>query len=225
MKKIPLLLILALVSAFVLSNFSTVARNTTIAERFAVAGKISPAEVAGTYNFDKNHTSIGFRVKHMGLVDIPGYFRNFSGTINYDAKDVSKSTIEFMAKATSIDTGVGRRDDHLRTSDFFDVEKHPEITFKSTKLEKRGDKWMMTGDLTIRGVTKQIAFPFSVVGFVPGDKGAMRVGATAETTINRKDFGVNYGGNLPNGTPVISDDIKIVLNIEAIMPAAVKADK
>jgi polyisoprenoid-binding protein YceI len=217
MKKLAFLLGFALISMFVLSNFSTDARSTTIEERFTVAGALDEGG-AGAYGFDKAHTSIGFRVKHMGLVDVPGYFRDFTGTVNYDPKEVTKSTVEFSAKVTSIDTGVGGRDDHLRSKDFFEIEKFPDMTFKSTKIEKKGKDLILTGDLTMKGVTKSISFPFNVVGFIKSERGT-RMGATAETVINRKDFGVNYDNKLPNGTSAVSDNITVVLNIEANMAA------
>ena len=217
MKKLAFLLSFALLGAFVLSNFSINARNTTIEERFTVAGALDEGD-SGAYGFDKAHSSIGFRVKHMGLVDVPGYFRDFTGTVNYDSKDVTKSSVEFTAKMTSVDTGVVKRDDHLRTKDFFEVTTYPDMTFKSTKIEKKGKNLVMTGDLTMKGVTKSISFPFNVVGFIKDAKsGAIRMGATAETVINRRDFGVNYGGNLPNGAAMLSDNITVILNIEANM--------
>ena len=220
MKKISFLLGIVLAALLVFSNFSTTASNTNIAERFNIDTK-KDAGASGVYTFDSAHSSIGFRVKHMGLIDVPGYFREFTGTVNYDAKDVSKSTVEFTAKATSVDTGVDRRDNHLRSKDFFEVEKFADITFKSTKIEKKGKQWMLTGDFTMKGVTKQISFPFNVAGFIPGDK-ATRMGAMAATSINRRDFGVNYGSNLPNGAQVLSDEVRIDLQIEANMsnPAA-----
>jgi polyisoprenoid-binding protein YceI len=174
---------------------------------------------SGVYNFDKGHSSVGFKVRHMGLVDVPGYFRDFTGTVNYDVKDVTKSTVEFTAKMTSVDTGVAGRDNHLRSKDFFEVETHPDMTFKSTKVEKKGKNLLLTGNLTMKGVTKSITFPFNVAGFVKNQRGTV-MGATAETVINRRDFGVNYGTNMPNGVPMLSDTIPVVLNIEAIMPAA-----
>ncbi|MCS6874578.1 MAG: YceI family protein [Pyrinomonadaceae bacterium] len=171
---------------------------------------------SGTYTFDQAHTAIGFRVKHLGLVEVPGYFRNFTGTIKYDAKDISKSSVEFSAKTASIDTGVEARDGHLRSADFFDVEKYPEMTFKSTKVEKLANGYQITGDLTIKGVTKQISFPFQITGILPkNQRSTERMGVVAETKINRRDFGITYGGNLPNGTPMISDEVKIYLQIEA----------
>ena len=153
----------------------------------------------------------------MGLIDVPGYFRDFTGSINYDPKDLSKSSVEFTAKMTSVDTGVTGRDNHLRNPDFFEVEKFPEMTFKSTKVEKKGDGWVMTGDLTMKGVTKSVSMPINLTGFLPGnERQGMRMGVTAETTINRRDFGVNYGQKLPSGVAAIGDDVKIWLQIEAL---------
>jgi polyisoprenoid-binding protein YceI len=125
MKKLAFLLAFALLSAFVLSNSSTTtAGNTSIVERFTVGGALEEGAM-GAYTFDPNHASIGFRVKHMGLIDVHGYFRAFDGKVNYDPKDVTKSTVEFTAKMTSVDTGVDRRDNHLRTADFFRCRKIP----------------------------------------------------------------------------------------------------
>lgn len=169
---------------------------------------------SGTYMFDKAHSSIGFRVKHLGLVDVPGYFRDFSGTVKYDAKNMKNSSVEFTAKMTSVDTGVAPRDNHLRTADFFEVEKYPEMMFKSTKVEKKGKNWMVTGDLTMKDVTKEITFPFNITGFAE-QRGTMKMGIVAETIINRRDFNVNYGGNMPNGKPALANNIPVILQIEA----------
>jgi polyisoprenoid-binding protein YceI len=221
MKRVSFFIGILLVGLFFVSNFGTTAENVSIAEKYAAtADKLSAEEQTGTYNFDKAHSSIGFRAKHMGLVDVPGYFRDFSGTIKYDGKDVAKSSVEFTAKMESVDTGIAGRDKHLKTADFFEVEKYPEMTFKSTKVEKKGKNWMVTGDLMMKGVTKQISFPISVAGFVKDQRGGTKMGATAETTINRRDFGVNYDNKLPSGILAVSDDIKVVLNVEANMQKA-----
>lgn len=217
MKKLVFLLAFALMSAFVLSNFTTTARNLSIVEKYTADGALDEGG-AGAYAFDKAHSSIGFRVKHMGLVDVPGYFRDFTGTVNYDPKDVTKSTVEFTAKVTSVDTGVAPRDNHLRTADFFDVEKFPDMTFKSTKVEKKGNGLVLTGDLTMHGVTKSISFPFNVAGFLKSERGT-RMGVTAETVVSRKEFGVGNEQKLPNGAMALSDNITVVLNIEANMAA------
>jgi polyisoprenoid-binding protein YceI len=140
-------------------------------------------------------------------------------SINYDAKDVTRSTVEFTAKTASIDTGVAARDNHLRSADFFEVEKYPEITFKSTGVAKQGDQWSVTGTFTMKGVTKTISFPFNIAGFLPADqRNGGRMGVTAATTLNRREYGINWGGNLPNGAAAVSDQIKIDLQIEAVKP-------
>lgn len=220
MKRFFAVLGIAAIAVFVLSGIGVEADHRAFAERFVVNGSITAEGDTGTYNFDKAHSFIGFKVKHMGLIEVPGFFRDFTGTVNYDGKDVSKSSVEFSAKVTSVDTGVAGRDNHLRTADFFEVEKFPDMTFKSTKVEKKGNGWTVTGDLTMKGVTKSVAIPFSITGFIPGNqRNGPRMGITGETTINRRDFGVNYGNNLPGtNTPVISDDVKVVLQIEAVQP-------
>lgn len=217
MKRVSFLLGFAFFAFVIMSQTGAQAVNVTFADRFAAA---APVGVSGTYGFDKAHSAIGFKVRHNGLIDIPGFFRDFTGTINYDANDVSKSSVQFTAKATSVDTGVAGRDNHLRTADFFEVEKFPEITFKSTKVEKKGKQWMVTGDFTMKGVTKTITFPFNIAGFLPaGERSTARMGFTADTKLNRRDFGVNYGGNIPGtAIPVIADEISIRIEVEAPAP-------
>lgn len=171
---------------------------------------------SGVYRFDPMHSAIGFRIKHMGLVEVPGYFREFNGTVKYDADDVKKSSVEFTAKMASVDTGVAPRDRHLRTADFFEVEKYPEMRFESRKIVKNGKRWLVEGDLTIKDVTKRITFPFEVTGFAE-QRGTLKMGIAAETAINRRDFNVNYGGNLPSGVPVLSDNVTVYLQIEAAL--------
>ncbi len=212
-------LALAAVFAFIIFTGSgTEAINRSLAERFAAEGAAQTG-ASGVYSFDRAHSFIGFKVKHNGLIEVPGFFRDFTGTVNYDAKDVTRSTVEFTAKATSVDTGVAGRDRHLRTADFFDVEKHPDLTFKSTKIEKKGKNWIVSGDLTMRGVTKAISFPFQIAGWLDGERGT-RMGITAETSVNRREFGVNYGKTLPGGIAELSDVVKITFQIEANMPKA-----
>ena len=225
MRRTVFTLVFAIIAASALSQTGAEARNATHFDRFTGAAAIGET---GTYAFDKPHSVIGFKVKHNGLIEIPGFFRDFTGKVDYNAADISKSSVEFWAKATSIDTGVANRDNHLRSKDFFEVEKFPDITFKSTKVEKKGKQWMVTGDFTMKGVTKSISFPFNITGFLPAaEKSPARMGLTATTTLNRRDYGVNYGGNLPSGVAVISDNVTIVLEMEATMkkdiPAAIKA--
>ncbi len=215
MKRISLLIGIAIFTFLVLAQIGTGAADRAFTEHFD--GKTTMGE-SGTYNFDKAHTFIQFKVTHTGLIEVPGFFRDFTGSVNFDAKDITKSTVEFTAKATSIDTGVAARDNHLRSADFFEVEKYPEITFKSTKVEKKGKGYLLTGDFTMKGVTKSITFPFQIAGWLPAnDKSGGKMGIAAETTINRRDYGVNWGSNLPGTTiPAVADNVKISLQIEAV---------
>ena len=216
MTRFTFLALVAMIAFFGLSNSGTSAVGRTFEERFVVDGKPGKMGDSGVYKFDKAHSFIGFKVKHMGLIEVPGFFRDFTGTVNFDAADVTRSTVEFTAKATSVDTGVGARDNHLRTADFFDVEKYPDITFKSTKVEKKSKGWTVTGDFTMRGVTKSISFPFQIAGWLPADdRSGGKMGITAETVLNRRDYGVNYGSNLPSGVAAVSDNVTITLQIEA----------
>lgn len=179
-------------------------------------GKLSPQELTGTYNFDKAHSNIGFRVLHMGLAEVPGNFTDFTGTINYDGADVTKSSVEFSAKVTSVNTGVQPRDNHLRTADFFEVEKYPDMMFKSTRIEKKGNnQFIAHGDFTLKGVTKQIALPVTINGYLKDQRGNVKIGISALTTINRSDYGVGKVDTLPNGAQAIADKININLQIEA----------
>ena len=219
-KKLFLSVTILSVALFVAFGFESSARQVGIEEKFSTSESLLAAPVTGKYKFDNNHTGIEFRVKHFGLVDVPGFFRDFSGSIDINAEDMTKSSVEFTAKMTSVDTGVGARDNHLRTADFFEVEKYPEMTFKSTKLEMKGPVWYLTGNLTMKGVTKSVTFPFDLVGFIPDRSGGTRVGVVAETSINRRDFGVTYGANLPNGAQMLSDNVRVILNIEAVAPKA-----
>ncbi len=208
MKKIVLSMIFAVIGGVFLLGFNNPTANSlSITEKF---GNSNAAAESGVYNFDKAHTAIGFSVKHMGLINVPGYFTDFEGMVNYDAKDVTKSSVEFSAKTASVDTRVEARNKHLRTDDFFASEKFPEMTFKSTKVVKSGDKLMVTGNFTLRGVTKSITLPVNIVGFAEG-RGGKVMGVMAETTIDRTAYGINYD---PDGKGV-SKEVKVILNIEA----------
>ncbi len=214
MKKSLYLAVFVIVAAAIYSGGIAQADNNTFADGFAADGK--QVGESGVYNFDKAHSFIGFKVRHMGLIEVPGFFRDFTGEVNFDSSDVSKSSVTFKAMTTSVDTGVAGRDKHLRTADFFEVEKYPEMTFKSTKVEKKGKGWVVTGDLTMKGVTKSVTIPFQIVGWLPAsERAGMKMGIAGETMINRRDFGVNWGSNLPSGIPVVSDEVKVVLQIEA----------
>jgi polyisoprenoid-binding protein YceI len=174
----------------------------------------------GDYRVDPAHSLIGFSIRHFELSFVRGRFKDFNSSIHYDAADVTKSTVEFTAKVESIDTGVDGRDKHLRSADFFDVAQFPEMTFKSTKVEKKGNGYVLHGDFTLKGVTKQISFPFNVVGAVKDPRGNFRIGVAAETKINRRDYGITWGAKMANGGLNVADEVMIDLQLEAVKPAA-----
>ena len=165
------------------------------------------------YETDAAHSNIGFSVPIAGgLSHVRGKFTDFNVAIVYDDKDIAKSSVNAVIKATSVDTGIERRDNHLRTADFFDVEKNPEITFKSNRIEKKGKGFIAHGTFTMRGVSKEIALPFTINGVTRDAKtGKTTLGVTARTTINRKDYGVSWSrADNPN---FLGDMIDIELNI------------
>lgn len=181
------------------------------------ARKAVPQSVAGTYVLDPAHSTIGFTVRHLMINDIPGRFRDFAGTIKYNPDSIGESAVTFTAKAASVDTAIEARDKHLRTSDFFDVEKYPEISFKSKRIEKAGqNSFVAHGDFTMHGVTKLISIPFKLHGTVKDPWDKIRLGVEAGMTIDRQNYGITWGGSLDNGGLVISNEVKINLLIEAI---------
>jgi polyisoprenoid-binding protein YceI len=201
---------------------------TTSADSKAGDKKVNYAPIPeGDYGVDPAHSIIGFAIRHLEINWVEGRFKDFTGVIHFDEKDVTRSTVEFSAKVESIDTGVEPRNKHLRTADFFDVEKHPEMTFKSTSVESKGKSgYVLKGDLTLKGVTKQVTLPFTITGAVKDPWGNTRFGIEAHTKINRRDFGVNYGNALPGGGFDVGNEVTINLQLEAVKaepkPAAVK---
>lgn len=181
---------------------------------------------AGDYKIDPAHSVIGFAVRHLEINWVEGRFKDFEGTVHYDDKDVTKSSVEFTAKVESIDTGVAPRDKHLRTADFFEVEKYPTLTFKSTRVERKGkDAYVLHGDLTIKGVTKPVQLSFHLAGAVKDPWGNTRFGVEAETKINRRDFGINYGNAFAGGGLDVGNEVRITLQLEAMRPEPKTAGK
>jgi polyisoprenoid-binding protein YceI len=173
------------------------------------------AQVATTrlYPIDNGHSTVGFSVPILGgLSQVKGKFTDFSITLDADEKDVTKSSVKVIIKATSVDTGIERRDAHLRTADFFDVEKFPEITFKSERIEKKGNQFIAHGPLTMHGVTKQIALPFTVNGtFKNPTDNKVSVGYSAKMVLNRRDFGINYSNqDIPT---FVGDNITVEIEL------------
>ncbi len=172
-----------------------------------------------TYTIDPVHTSIAFKVKHMMVSDVKGQFERFAGTIVLDPKNMEASSVDITIESPSISTNNEKRDGHLKSPDFFDVEKHPTITFKSKKVVKKGEQWVAVGDLTMRGVTKEIELPFTLSGPVSAGNASggttSIIGVSAATELNRQDFGVSWNKSLDAGGVVVSDKVRIELEVEA----------
>jgi len=171
---------------------------------------------ADTFVVDKVHSEATFQVRHM-MSKVSGKFDDFSGKINIDRAKPSASSVEFNIKAASVNTGVADRDNHLRTAEFFDAARCPELTFKSTSIAatKKKDVYDVTGDLTMRCVTKHITIPVEFNGFGKDPWGNERAGFSLTTTVNRKDYGINWNKALDNGGFLLSDDVTINVNLEA----------
>jgi polyisoprenoid-binding protein YceI len=185
----------------------------------------TPAFAAETYTFDKAHSSVGFQVRHI-FTNVSGRFTDYAGTIQVDRAKPESSSVEFTIQATSIDTAEARRDGHLRTADFFDVAKYPTITFKSTAVKANGkDSYLVTGDFTMHGVTKQITLPVTVLGEGKDPMGNEKLGLETSITINRKDYGLNWNRTLETGGVLVGDEVKVQIAIEAnkAKPAAAAA--
>ena len=167
-----------------------------------------PAVQAEKYEPDPNHQSVVFDVEHLSLSFVHGRFTNLTGQVNYDAKKPAESSFHLVVPAKTVDTANEKRDGHLRSKDFFDVEKHPNITFKSTKVVQGDDKDVLEviGDLTLLGVTKSVTVEFKVKG--PNKKGVM--GFSTEITIKRSDYGMGYG------VPNIGDTVDLNISFEAL---------
>lgn len=185
------------------------------------AVKVAYAPIpGGDYKIDPAHSIIGFSIRHLEINWVEGRFKDFAGVIHYDESDVTKSSVEFTAKIESIDTGVEARDKHLRTPDFFDAAKFPEMSFKSTSVERKSkDRYVLHGDFTLKGVTKQVELPFTITGAIKDPWGNTRFGINAQTKINRRDYGITWGKALESGGMDVGNEVTIELQLEALKPA------
>ena len=178
-----------------------------------------PGYVVGTWDIDATHSTVGFSVRHMMVSKVRGYFREFSGEI-VTAEDPSQSRVEATIVLSSIDTRQEQRDAHIRSADFFDVENHPQMTFRSTAVRTDGADWFVDGELTIKGITKPVTLELELNGFGPDAYGGTRAGFSAKTEINRNDFGVDIKMPMDGGGVVVGDKITVELEIEAVLRTA-----
>lgn len=194
---------------------------TTLSAAALVGTLAAPAVAApDTYTVDKQHTEAGFQVRHI-LTKVHGTFRDVNGTIAWDKANPERSMVEFRLQTASIDTGVEQRDAHLRSQDFFWAEKYPEIAFVSTKIvQKAKDQFDVTGNLTIRGVTKPITLPVTYLGEAKDPMGNTKAGFETGITISRQDFGLVWNKALETGGVLVGDEVQISVNLEAAKSAS-----
>lgn len=174
------------------------------------------APVTEAFTVDKAHSSAEFRIRHL-MANVTGRFNDFDAVIHLDRTNPPRSSVEFTIQAASIDTANKNRDEHLRGPDFFDVAKFPAITFKSVAIKanpKTKDLYDVTGDLTIRGVTKRVTIPVQFLGFGPGPGGGEKAGFEIVTTINRKDYGIVWNRSLDEGGVLLGDDVRVTISLE-----------
>jgi len=173
---------------------------------------------ASTWNIDPDHSNVGFKVRHMMVSNVRGSFEKYTGTVELDEKDITRSKANVTIDTASVNTMAEMRDLHLRSADFFDVAKYPTMKFVSRKVDRAGkDRLKVTGNLTLHGITKEVVLD---VEYTPGQikdpKGNIRKGATASAKINRKDFGLAWNKALESGGVVVGDEVTITLEIEMV---------
>lgn len=196
-------------------------KNGLMTLALALTASTQALAATSTWDIDPVHANAGFSVRHMMVTNVKGEFGKITGSLVLDESDITKSTVEATIDATTIDTREPKRDAHLKSPDFFDVEKYPTLTFKSTKVEKvKGakDKLKVTGDLTLHGVTKavilDVEMPATETKLPKEMGGVVKRGARATTTINRQDFGVSWNTKLDGGGVVVGDEVSVTLEIE-----------
>ncbi len=178
-----------------------------------------PGYLAGTWDIDPTHSTVGFSVRHMMVSKVRGYFTQFSGEI-VTAEDPARSSVTATIDMDSIDTRQEQRDAHIRSADFFDVGNHTVMTFRSTGVVAKGEDWTVEGDLTIKGTTKPVTLALELNGFGPDAFGGTRVGFSARTSISRKAYGVDIDLPMDGGGVVVGDKIEVELEIQAVLRAS-----
>jgi polyisoprenoid-binding protein YceI len=176
--------------------------------------------LTGEYTLDPSHSRIGFVARHAMVTKVRGSFNDVTGTGHFDLEDPLKTSFEVVIQAKSIDTRNADRDNHLRSNDFFDMENYPEIRFTSTHAERvDDDRWRVTGDLTIKGVTRPLTIDFEFTGSAADPFGNRRIGFEGSTTVNRKDWGIAWNAPLETGGVLVSEKVTLEFDISAIKTA------
>ncbi len=177
-----------------------------------------------TWQIDSAHSGIHFAVRHLVIAKVRGQFSRWSGALTVPNGDFSQATVDVTIDATSIETGVADRDTHLKSADFFDVEKFPELTFRSRRIEPRGsDRFSLIGDLTIRGISREVTLDVESAGQTKDPWGNIRAGFAAKTAVDRKEFGLTWNQVLEAGGVMVGDKVEIEIEIEAVRQEATAA--
>jgi polyisoprenoid-binding protein YceI len=180
----------------------------------------TPSAAADVYTVDRSHSEVSFQVKHL-MSQVRGRFTDFEGRVAVDPAKPEASSVEFTIKTASIDTNEPKRDAHLKSGDFFDAAANPTISFKSTAVRKTGeDRYLVTGPLTLHGVTRQVTLPVLVTGTAKDPWGNDRVGFELNTTLDRKDYGVIWNKALDSGGYLLGDEVKIAINLSTVKQKA-----
>lgn len=188
----------------------------SVAATLLFAASSAFAQVSN-WKIDPAHSEAAFSVRHMGISNVHGRFSNLSGTLVLNESDISKSVVNATVDVSTVDTGVAMRDGHLKSPDFFDVAKYPQMTFASKQIVKKGDKLSLAGDLTLHGVTRPVELALDGPSKdVTDGQGHVHRGFSAEGTINRQDFGMKFAGKTPGGDAMVGDEIKITLDVELV---------
>ena len=180
--------------------------------------------IRSNWNIDPTHSGISFSIRHMVVSKVRGRFSKFSGSVQLDEDDLTRSTVQVAIDASSVDTGTAQRDDHLRSADFFDVEKFPELRFESQRIEKLSDdRYRLVGDLTIHGVTRGVALDVEYGGRAKDPWGNERIGFIARGDLDRKNFGLGWNQVLEAGGVLVGDRVELELEVQAVKASAVQA--
>ena len=194
----------------------TIRRTTMALVTISATILLALPALAVDWNLDDSHSHVGFKVRHMAISKVKGSFADFAATVTGEPGKPGTFSVEATVQLASVDTGNEKRDDHLRNPDFFDVEQHPTMTFKSTGVQMDGDEGKLTGELTLNGVTKPVTFDLEYAGQVTDPWGSTRMGFAAETTIDRREFGLTWSKALEAGGLVVDNEVEIELEIELV---------
>jgi len=199
-------------------NFFNRSKSTTaVADQTFDAPTSAVEDIAGDYTIDQTHSRLGFSARHAMVTTVRGQFTDFAGTAHIDTANPAASKVALTIQTASIDTGVADRDGHLKSADFFDADNNKEITFVSTKVEREdASTWLITGDLTMKGVSKPVTIEFESTGSARDPFGNLRVGFEGATSINRKDWDLSWNAALETGGVLVSEKIKLEFDVSAI---------